>query len=123
VDVPSGMVTAIVHDHNITPAGQVPWQFQREAAGRSVQYLRGVINVANTVTIRPVVSASGIKGAISAVLVRNARLKGKATTVTADAAGAVTLAATARSLAERREAERTAWSAAGVTGVVNHLHV
>lgn len=47
MDVPAGMVTAAVTHHTITPAGQVPWQFQREAAARAVRYLKGVANVTN----------------------------------------------------------------------------
>jgi osmotically-inducible protein OsmY len=123
VDVPSGMVNATVHDHIITLTGQVPWQFQRVAAGRAVHYLRGVRDVANAVSIRPTVSTSDIKSAISAALVRTARRDGKATTVTADDAGTVTLTGVVHSASERREAERTAWCAPGVANVDNHLRI
>jgi osmotically-inducible protein OsmY len=123
VDVPTGTVKATVHGHILTLTGQVPWQFQREAAGRAVHYLRGVSDVANAVAIRPTVSAADIKSAISAALVRSARLEGKATTVTADANGTVTLKGIVHSASERREAERTAWSAPGVVNVDNHLRI
>jgi osmotically-inducible protein OsmY len=123
VDVPTGTVKATVHDHIVTLTGQVPWQFQREAAGRAVHYLRGVRDIANAVAIRPTVSTADIKNAISAALLRNARLEGKATTVTADAAGTVTLTGVVHSASERREAERTAWSAPGVVNVDNHLRI
>jgi len=123
VDVPSGAVKAAVHDHVITLTGQVPWQFQREAAGRAVHYLRGVRDVANAVAIRPTVSTADIKNAISAALVRTARRDGKATTVTADAAGTVTLNGVVHSSSERREAERTAWCAPGVVSVDNRLRI
>jgi osmotically-inducible protein OsmY len=123
VDVPAGTVKATVHGHILTLTGQVPWQFQREAAGRAVHYLRGVSDVANTVAIRPTVSTADIKSAISAALVRSARLEGKATTVTADTNGTVTLKGTVHSSSERREAERTAWSAPGVVNVHNNLRI
>jgi osmotically-inducible protein OsmY len=123
VDVPDGSVKATVHDHVITLTGQVPWQFQREAAARAVHYLRGVRDVANAVAIRPTVSTSDIKSSISAALIRTARHDGKATTVTADDTGTVTLTGTMHSATERREAERTAWSAPGVTNVNNNLRI
>ncbi|HEV2639061.1 MAG TPA: BON domain-containing protein [Actinocrinis sp.] len=123
VDVPVGTVNATVHDHILTLTGQVPWQFQREAAGRAVHSLRGVRDIANAVAIRPTVSTADIKNAISAALVRSARLEGKATTVTADAAGTVTLQGVVHSASERREAERTAWSAPGVVSVDNRLRI
>ena len=123
VDVPAGTVKATVHDHVVTLTGQVPWQFQREAAGRAVHYLRGVRDIANAVAIRPTVSTADIKNAISAALVRSARLEGKATTVTVDAAGTVTLKGVVHSASERREAERTAWSAPGGVSVDNHLRI
>jgi len=123
VSVPEGMVTAAVHDHTITLAGHVPWHYQREAAEDAVRYLKGVTAVLNTVTIRPTASASGIKNAISAALVRSARTEGGNTTVTADDAGVVTLDGEVRSWSERRDAEHAAWSAPGVTDVTNRLRI
>ena len=123
VDVPAGSVTASVHNHAITLSGQVPWNYQREAAGNAVHYLRGVTNLHNTVGIRPEVSATDIKTSINAALVRTARAEAQDTVVTADTAGTVTLAGTVHSMTERRAAEYAAWSAPGVADVVNHLRV
>ncbi|MBS2531725.1 BON domain-containing protein [Catenulispora sp. NF23] len=123
VDVPAGSVTASVHDHAITLSGQVPWNYQREAAGRAVRDLRGVTDLHNTVGVRPEVSATNIKTSISAALVRTARAEARDTVVTADTAGVVTLAGTVHSMTERRAAEYAAWSAPGVADVVNHLRV
>ncbi len=123
VVVPSGMVTAAVHDHVITLSGHVPWHYQRDAAERAVRYLRGVANVRNDIRIKPTVSADGIHTAITAAFVRRARHEGSQTTITADHAGAVTLDGTVHSWSERRDAEHAAWSAPGVTDVTNHLRV
>jgi osmotically-inducible protein OsmY len=49
VDVPPGSVRAEVHDHVITLSGQVPWDYQRNAAAHAVINIRGVIAVANTI--------------------------------------------------------------------------
>jgi len=122
IDVPSDSVKAVVHDHFVTLSGPVAWQYQREAAHRAVRYLRGVAGVHNTITIEPTVSTVGLKSAISAALVRSARLEGKDITVAADS-GVVTLEGTVHSPFERRQASFAAWSAPGVTGVTNRLVV
>lgn len=123
VDVPDGSVSAVVHNHVITLSGHVPWNFQREAAGRSVRYLKGVTGLENTVTIQSAVSASGVKAAITAALVRSAQCEGEHTIVVTDTGGTVTLGGTVHSMTERRDAERAAWSAPGVSNVVNELLV
>ena len=123
VSVPEGLVTATVHDHVLTLSGQVPWHHQREAADRAVHYLKGVSMVNNHITIRPTASAQDIKAAITAALVRSAWVEGNHTTVTADATGAVILEGAVHSWSERRDAERAAWSAPGVTEVTNCLRI
>jgi osmotically-inducible protein OsmY len=64
VDVPSDTVTAEVRDHVITLAGQVTWNYQREAAGRAVRHIHGVTGVANTITVRQGTAASVITDAV-----------------------------------------------------------
>ena len=123
IDVPAGSIKAEVTDHVITLRGQVGWNYEREAAHRAVRYLRGVTDVHNLVTVKPRVSAVGVKSSIDAALLRNALLEAKGTKVTADAAGEVTLEGNVHSWTERTQAESLAWSAPGVTGVVNHLHI
>jgi osmotically-inducible protein OsmY len=121
VDIPGGSVSATVHDRAITLTGHLPWNYQREAAGRSVSYLKGVRTVHNEITVRPTVSATGIKAAIGEALKRTADAEGRHTTVTADAAGAVTLDGKVHSWTERQAAAQAAWFAPGVTSVTNNL--
>ena len=123
VDVPDGAVKADVAHHVVSLTGQVSWQYQREAAHRAVRYLRGVTDVHNLVTVTPSVSAAGIKSSIDAALLRNALLETKSTHVTATAGGEVTLEGNVHSWTERTQAENLAWSAPGVTGVINHMHI
>jgi osmotically-inducible protein OsmY len=122
IDVPNDTVKVVVHDHFVTLSGTAVWQYQREAAHRAVRYLKGVVGVMNSITIKPSVSTAGLKNSISAALVRTARLEGKDIAVTADS-GDVTLEGTVHSPYERRQASAAAWSAPGVTGVTNHLVV
>lgn len=123
VDVPVGVQVA-VRSHVITLSGSVPWQYQREAAGRAVAYIQGVSQVLNTIELRPIAPAVvDIKAAIGAALVRSAQLEGKRIAVTDDVDGVITLDGIVRSWAERRAAEHASWSAPGVTGVRNHLRI
>ena len=121
VNVPDS-VKAVVHEHFITLSGTVAWQYQRKAAERAVRYLRGVSGVQNTITIKPAVSTAGLKNAISAAFVRSAQLEGNNITVTANA-GVVTLEGTVHSRSEQRQATTAAWSAPGVTSVMNRLRL
>ncbi len=122
IDVPHDSVKAVVHNHSITLSGPVHWQFQRKAADRAVRNLKGVTSIQNVITVEPTVSPAGLKQAISKAFVRNAQIDGKHVTVTAEA-GVVTLEGTVHSWSERQQANVTAWSAPGVTGVTNHLRV
>jgi osmotically-inducible protein OsmY len=122
IDIPAGSVQVAVHDHVVTLSGTVHWHFQRQSAERAVRYLRGVTDLRNTITIKPKVSAAGLKTKITTALVRNAQLKEKGIGVTADNS-AVTLTGKVRTCAERHQADMTAWSAPGVTSVTNDLIV
>jgi len=80
-----------------------------------------VANVFNTITIRPTVSAEGVKTAITAALVRGAQFEGSDISVTSDSAGAVTLHGKVHSWTERQAAQQAAWFAPGVSSVKNDL--
>jgi osmotically-inducible protein OsmY len=123
VNIPEGEVTATVHDHVITLSGHLPWQYQREAAGRAVRYLKGVVDIHNNITVKPVVSAAGVTTAIDAALVRSAHLDGAAVSVHVGVDGSVRLEGTVRSWHERQVAQRTAWFAPGVSSVTNNLRI
>jgi osmotically-inducible protein OsmY len=122
IDVPDTIHVA-VREHDITLSGEAMWDYQREAAHRAVQYIRGVHNVINTVTLTPRVTTANIKSAIEAALSRHARIEGEHVTVTTDSLGVVTLTGRVNSWLERREAETVSWGAPGVTGVTNHLRI
>jgi osmotically-inducible protein OsmY len=88
-----------------------------------VRYLRGVTNVRDHVIVKPSASGAGIKSAIDAALLRNALLETRSTVVSVTSGGEVTLEGRVQSWTERSQAEELAWSAPGVTGVVNHMHI
>jgi osmotically-inducible protein OsmY len=98
------------------------WHYQREAAERAVRYVRGVFGVSNALILQPTVSAAGLKSSITAALVRNAQLEGSEIRVST-AGGEITLEGSVPSWSDRREADKTAWSAPGVTAVTNLIRV
>jgi osmotically-inducible protein OsmY len=118
--VPADHVTAEVEDGRITLTGAVDYDYQRRAAEREVQDLWGVRGVSNLITVEPQVSPKKIEAEVQRAFQRQAALD--ANRVAVEVAGSVvTLRGEVRSLAERRQAERAAWAATGVSEVRNHL--
>lgn len=122
IDVPA-TVKVSVHEHVVTLSGTATWNYERAAAERAVHYIKGVRAVINTIAIRPTAMVGDIKSAITAALVRNARVAGKHIEVSTNSAGVVTLEGTVGSWAERRQAEHASYAAPGVTDVVDHLRI
>jgi len=115
-------IRPVVQQGRVTLEGAVEWQYQREAAERAVRHLSGVITVLNSITITPKVHAKDIKHSIEDAFRRIAHVD--ADHITVDTRGSdVTLRGEVQSWAERDEAQRTAWSAPGVSNVVNELRV
>jgi osmotically-inducible protein OsmY len=115
-------VKAEIDGNTVTLTGQVKWDFQRRAAKRAIQYLRGVYSVRNRITLTPRISAVDTELRIKSAFIRNAQLDANAITVSV-AAEKVTLSGTVRSSAERRQADLAAWSSPHVSDVVNHIVV
>jgi osmotically-inducible protein OsmY len=122
VDVPSGTVKSGVRDHTITLSGAVTWQYQREAAARTVMYLKGVTAVKNAISLTANAPAAGAKAEIEAAILRHAQLDSREITVDVTG-GEVTLRGRVLSWADGHQAEYVAWSAGGVTSVKNELTV
>jgi osmotically-inducible protein OsmY len=122
VDVPADSVQVSVHDHFITLSGHALWAFQRAAAERAVGSLSGVTGVYNTIRVQPENLPADTQAAITAALLRNAQIEANAIEVRASS-GVVTLEGTVHSWSERKQAERAAWSAPGISNVINNLKI
>lgn len=120
--VPDGAVKVTVRNGWVTLTGTVAHQFEKSAAELVVQRLYGVKGVANSIVVKPCVSAGDVKAKIEDALKRSAAIDSHRIRVEARD-GAVVLTGTVRSLAERDDAERAAWAAPGVTKVEDRLVV
>jgi osmotically-inducible protein OsmY len=120
--LPKDSVKATVEHGWLTLAGDVDWEFQRQAASRAVRYLTGVTGISDKIFIKPEVSVLAVKADIEAALKRRAR--DDAQNITVEVRGAeVRLSGTAHSWSERELARHSAWSIPGVRNVLDGITV
>lgn len=115
-------IKAEVKNGRVTLSGDVDWQYQRADARDYVSRLRGVTGVTNSIAIRPHASQVDVKRKISAALHRSATLESSKINVDV-VGGKVTLKGHVKAWYERKVAEDAAWSAPGVTSVVDQIQI
>lgn len=120
--VPKNAVQVKVQKGWVTLTGKVEWQYQKIAAGDAVRGLAGVSGVSNNIDLKPRISVSDVKKRIEDALKRNAEVEAKSIRVDV-LDGMVTLEGRVKAWRERDAAERAAWSAPGVTAVVDRITV
>lgn len=122
VSVPRDTVKVKVESGWVTLSGEVKWHYQRAAAADDAHKLSGVRGVSNQITIRPLIDASVLSDDITHALHRSWFFDPLTVTVSAED-GTVRLAGSVRTFHERQLAGATAWSAPGVTDVINEITV
>lgn len=120
--IPAKAVLVTVRGGWVSLTGDVEWQYQREAAEHTVRRLYGVKGLTNSIVVRPRVHVADVKTRIEDAFKRSAEVDAQHVRVEARD-GQVVLTGTVRSLGERREAERAAWSAPGVIMVDDRIAV
>lgn len=124
IDMPelAARVQVVVSDGHVRLEGNVDWQWQRMRIESTVRAIRGVSVVSNLISLRPHAVPADVKQRIEAAFRRSAEIDaGRISVETRD--DTIFLSGAVHSLHEKNEAERTAWSAPGVAGVVNGLAV
>ena len=123
IQVPDDRIKATIEDGWIALEGEVEWQYQKWAAEGAVRNLTGVKGVTNLIAVKPKKASTYEVGQkIKDSLRRHAERDADKITIEAKD-GRVTLRGTVSSFAERQDAERAAWQAAGVTNVDDFIAV
>lgn len=120
--VPRDRVTVTVSNGWVTLNGALDWQYQKDAADRTVSNLAGVTSVTNDIVIQRRVSTTDVQSKIEEAFRRSAEIDARRINVSAQN-GQVTLTGNVHSWTERQEATRAAWAAPGVTQVTDRLTV
>jgi osmotically-inducible protein OsmY len=120
--IPSDRLTLTVANGWITLNGTLDWQYQKDVALRAVRDLTGVKGVTNDIALKAHVKTTDVREKIEAAFKRSAEIDARRINVTAQD-GKVVLSGNVHSWAERREAERAAWAAPGVTIVDDRLAI
>lgn len=106
----------------VTLEGEVEWNYEREEARWCAYRQRGVVGVSNLIRLKRREVPNDVLQRIVEAFKRNAAID--ADHITVEVAGSeVRLRGTARSWAEREEAERVVWTFSGVTKVDNEIAV
>jgi osmotically-inducible protein OsmY len=122
VSVPSDRIRVKVEKGWVTLEGDVDWYFQREATERAVRAITGVRGVTNLILVNATPAPQDVKQKIKEALERGAHFDADRIQVAVEGHKAI-LRGTVRSYAERRDAERAALNAPGITDVENRLTV
>jgi osmotically-inducible protein OsmY len=120
--VPDEKIQVLVENGRVTLTGEVDWSYQLASAEQCVRPLAGVRGLSNQITIKSRASSKDVGAQITAALTRQAVREAKHITVEVEGS-AVTLWGKVHSLAEREAAVGAAFSARGVSRVVDKLEV
>lgn len=120
--VPDDRIKVTVQNGYVTLDGVVDWYYQREAAESRARNVNGVRSLINSIAVKSKVSTAEVKTKIEEALRRSAEVDARSIFVSAQD-GTVTLDGSVRSLLEKQQAERAAWSAPGVSRVIDNIAV
>ena len=121
-EIPNDKVKVTVEDGRVKLEGELTWNYQREAAVKSVKNIVGVKGVSNNITIKSEIHDAIEKRGIERAFVRNWSMCDQNIDVQVTG-NSVTLSGIVDSLYQKEEAGHIARSAPGVWSVDNELVV
>ncbi len=121
-EVPNDKIKVKVENGWVTLDGELPWNFQRDAAKNAVSKLNGVKGVSNNIKIKSESEDAIEQKDIESALERNWSINDEDIEVKVSGSK-VTLSGTVASWYQKDEAGRIAWNAPGVEMVINDLVV
>ena len=120
--VPKNLVTVKVEDGWVTLEGELPWNYQKEAAKSAVNYLTGVKGVMNNIKIKSDTHDEIEKEDVEEAIGRSWSVDDSDINVSVSGT-TVTLSGTVDSWYQKEEAGRIAWKTPGIWSVKNELAV
>jgi osmotically-inducible protein OsmY len=120
--IPADRIRFKVEKGWVTLSGEVDWDFQRRNTEKAVRTLVGVTGVTNIITLKALTSPANVTARIRDALKRQAEREANAIQVDVVDSTA-TLRGQVHSWSERVAAQGAAFSAPGITRVVNELRV
>lgn len=120
--VPNDTVKVKVENGWVTLDGELPWNYQREAAKSAINYLPGIKGITNNIKIKSEVHDAIEQKEVENALARHWSINAKDIKVKASGTN-VTLTGNVTSLYQKEEAGHIAWNTPGVWSVDNKLEV
>jgi osmotically-inducible protein OsmY len=120
--IPEDKVQVKVEKGWVTLDGQVDWDFQRVYSKSSVENLEGVVGISNNIKLAPKLKTADVKNKIFAAFHRSATLDSENIQISSEGTKVI-LSGKVRSFVEKKDAERAAYLAPGVTEVENKLMI
>ncbi|MEO7046414.1 MAG: BON domain-containing protein [Ferruginibacter sp.] len=121
-EIPHNKVKVTVENGWVTLEGEVEWNYEKEAAKKSVEKLIGVKGVSNHIILLCESKSDVDKTAVEDALALNWSLKNKNIEVNVSQ-NKVTLSGTVESIYQKEEAGRIAWATPGIWSLDNELIV
>ncbi len=121
-DVPKDKVTIKVEDGWITLEGELPWNYQKDAAKSAINHLSGVKGVTNDIKIKSATHDAIEKQDVIDAIHRSWSVDDMDIDVEVSRT-TVTLSGTVGSWYQKEEAARIAWNTPGIFHVNNELEV
>lgn len=120
--IPADRIQVKVEKGCVSLTGEVDWHYQRQSAEEAVRPIIGVVDIANYIRLKTSITPANVSLRIHDAFTRHAQREAKDIEVLVSGS-TVTLRGTVDSLTERTVATNAAWSAPGISNVVNEIRV